>query len=94
MADTYDAIQVQDFNAEHPTEAAKLVKRARAAPGPGEVEVQIKLAGVNPSDVFSLMGVYPGFPSADKLPAVAGFDGMGVVARVGRASLASRRASA
>jgi hypothetical protein len=27
---------------------------------------------VNPSDIFSLMGVYPGFP---KVPGVPGFDG-------------------
>ncbi|KAF6263151.1 hypothetical protein COO60DRAFT_1293128 [Scenedesmus sp. NREL 46B-D3] len=49
-------------------------------PGQGEVLVQMKYAGVNPSDVFSLMGVYPGFP---KVPGVPGFDGMGVVAKVG-----------
>lgn len=39
-------------------------------------------APVNPADVFSLMGVYPGFTPAS-LPAVPGLEGMGVVEAVG-----------
>lgn len=50
--------------------------------GPGQVVVQMKLCPVNPADIFSIMGVYPGFqPSA--LPAVPGLEGMGVVSSVG-----------
>jgi hypothetical protein len=37
------------------------------------VQVKIKYAGVNPSDVFSLTGRYPGFTR--NLPAVPGIDG-------------------
>lgn len=39
-------------------------------------------APVNPADVFSLMGVYPGF-APGSLPAVPGLEGMGVVEAVG-----------
>eukprot|EP00775_Hariotina_reticulata_P004253 gene4253-4504_t len=77
----FDAVQVIEFNAATPVQAAQLVKQNLKEPGAGEVQVTMKLAGVNPSDVFSLMGVYPGFTT--QLPGVPGFDGMGVVSKVG-----------
>jgi NADPH:quinone reductase-like Zn-dependent oxidoreductase len=73
MAATNQAVVVKAFDAAAPTSGASLQPQPAAAPGAGEVQVQMKYAGVNPSDVFSLMGVYPGFTT--KLPAVAGFDG-------------------
>ena len=37
---------------------------------------------IDPADVFSLMGVYPGF-APSSLPAVPGLDGVGVVDKTG-----------
>lgn len=79
----YQAVQLNAFNAGAPCESAALVSRTLSDPAPNEVQVKLLLAGVNPSDVFSLMGVYPGFTT--KLPATPGFDGMGVVTKVGSA---------
>eukprot|EP00878_Enallax_costatus_P001707 GHUV01001862.1.p1 GENE.GHUV01001862.1~~GHUV01001862.1.p1 ORF type:complete len:339 (+),score=112.89 GHUV01001862.1:212-1228(+) len=76
----YDAVVVTSYNLESPGDAGKLVKKTTKDPGPNEVQVRMKYAGVNPSDVFSCQGVYPGFR---KLPGVPGFDGMGVVTKVG-----------
>lgn len=73
MAASNQAVVVKAFDAAAPTSGASLQPQPVAAPGAGEVQVQLKYAGVNPSDVFSLMGVYPGFTT--KLPAVPGFDG-------------------
>lgn len=69
----FKAVQVNAFNAAAPTDGAAIVTRTLSEPGPQEVQVKLLLAGVNPSDVFSLMGVYPGFTT--KLPGVPGFDG-------------------
>ena len=69
----YQGVQLHTFNAAAPTEDAKIVKLTLNDPSPNEVQVKLLLAGVNPSDVFSLMGVYPGFTT--KLPGVPGFDG-------------------
>jgi NADPH:quinone reductase-like Zn-dependent oxidoreductase len=50
-------------------------------PAAGFARLRITTRPVNPSDVFSLQGVYPGFLSAPgaKLPAVPGIDGVAVV---------------
>lgn len=78
---TYSAVEVVEFSQAAPLSGTKLGTRTACDPGPGEVQVKLTLAPVNPSDVFSLMGVYPGF--SKDLPAVAGFDGVGVVTKVG-----------
>jgi|APGre2960657444_1045066.scaffolds.fasta_scaffold00644_11 NADPH:quinone reductase-like Zn-dependent oxidoreductase len=49
------------------------------APAAGEILVRVTARPVNPADVFSIMGVYPGFTPAS-LPAVPGLEGVGVVA--------------
>lgn len=51
-------------------------------PAAGSVVIRMKLCPVNPADIFSVLGVYPGFQPAS-LPAVPGLEGMGVVAAVG-----------
>ncbi len=43
-------------------------------PGPGEALVRINCRPVNPADVFSVMGVYPGFVPKG-MPAVPGLEG-------------------
>ena len=48
----------------------------------GEVLVKVLLRPVNPSDVMSIRGSYPGL-GPTRLPAVPGSDGMGVVAALG-----------
>lgn len=48
-------------------------------PGPGELLVKITLRPINPADIFSIMGVYPGFAPAE-LPATPGLEGCGVIA--------------
>lgn len=50
-------------------------------PGPGEVEVAIEAATINPSDLITIGGAYPGRTT---LPFVAGFEAAGIVARAGR----------
>eukprot|EP00879_Flechtneria_rotunda_P014358 GHRR01014999.1.p1 GENE.GHRR01014999.1~~GHRR01014999.1.p1 ORF type:complete len:277 (+),score=108.16 GHRR01014999.1:238-1068(+) len=77
----YNAVELNAFSLNDLTSRAKIVQRQRRDPGAGEVEVQIKYAGVNPSDIFSVNGDYPGFTK--QLPAVPGFDGMGVVTKLG-----------
>ncbi|MEW5297939.1 MAG: hypothetical protein WDW38_003768 [Sanguina aurantia] len=51
-------------------------------PGPGEALVRLTLRPVNPSDLFSVGGVYPGFKPAT-MPAIPGLEGMGTVAALG-----------
>ncbi|MEW5297940.1 MAG: hypothetical protein WDW38_003767 [Sanguina aurantia] len=54
-------------------------------PGPGEALVRLTLRPVNPSDVFTVNGVYPGFQPTS-MPATPGLEGMGVVATLGPAT--------
>ncbi len=53
---------------------------ADPAPGPGEVLIRVKAAGVNPSDVYMLSGAYAVTPD---LPYTPGYDAAGVVEAVG-----------
>ena len=48
--------------------------------GPGEVVIDVKAAGVNPSDVYMLTGTYALTPN---LPYVPGYDAAGVISAVG-----------
>jgi acyl transferase domain-containing protein/ubiquinone/menaquinone biosynthesis C-methylase UbiE/acyl carrier protein len=56
-----------------------LVRRAanRSAPGPGEVEIELRATGLNFKDVLNALGLYPGVAGP------LGSEGAGVVARVG-----------
>jgi NADPH:quinone reductase-like Zn-dependent oxidoreductase len=50
------------------------------APGPGEVRIAVRAAGVNFADVLARLGLYPDAP---QLPAVVGYEVAGVVDAVG-----------
>jgi NADPH:quinone reductase-like Zn-dependent oxidoreductase len=63
-----------------PRQVIELVDAERVAPGAGEVEVEISLAAVNPSDLIPVTGAYSARTS---LPFVPGFEGVGIVRRVG-----------
>lgn len=67
------AVEVFEFNKDDPIQGTRLVKRPVPEPGEGQVLVNILLRPINPSDVMSLIGVYPGFTT--KLPGVPGIDG-------------------
>jgi NADPH:quinone reductase-like Zn-dependent oxidoreductase len=73
MAAQNQAVVVKAFDATSPTGGASLQPHPVADPGAGEVQVHMKYAGVNPADVLSFMGFYPGFTT--KLPGVPGSDG-------------------
>jgi len=51
-------------------------------PGPGQVRIRVKAAGLNFAELLARMGLYPDAP---KLPAVVGFEVAGVVDAVGTA---------
>ncbi|PSC74291.1 NAD(P)-binding [Micractinium conductrix] len=77
-ADEIKIVQVLKFNFEQPDEAVAVVEGPVPQPGQGQVLVKLKLRPVNPADIFSVQGVYPGF-APKELPAVPGLEGMGVV---------------
>src|ERR1051326_2418712 len=49
-------------------------------PGPGEVRIAVRAAGVNFADVLARLGLYPDAPP---LPAVVGYEVAGVIDAVG-----------
>ena len=71
------AIRVHEFG---PPEVMKLEEAADLRPGPGQVLVRIKAAGVNPVDAYVRSGAYARRPA---LPYTPGADAAGVVEAVG-----------
>ena len=71
------AIRVREFG---PPEVMKLEEPADLRPGPGQVLVRIKAAGVNPVDAYVRSGLYARRPG---LPYTPGADAAGVVEGVG-----------
>ncbi|WDZ77429.1 zinc-dependent alcohol dehydrogenase family protein [Ensifer adhaerens] len=63
-----------------PRQVIALVDAERRAPGPGEVEVALSLAAINPSDLIPVTGAYS---ARTTLPFVPGFEGFGTVTRIG-----------
>ncbi|WP_018239005.1 zinc-dependent alcohol dehydrogenase family protein [Ensifer sp. BR816] len=63
-----------------PEQVIELVETGRTEPAPGEVEVEISLAAINPSDLIPVTGAYR---ARTELPFVPGFEGVGTVSRVG-----------
>src|SRR5215471_12126209 len=49
-------------------------------PGPGDIRIAVRAAGVNFADVMARLGLYPDAPT---LPAVVGYEVAGVVDAVG-----------
>ncbi|KAK9808716.1 hypothetical protein WJX72_002434 [[Myrmecia] bisecta] len=76
------AVQVVKYNFDVPADAIEVGKLDIPQPGEKEVLIRLILRPVNPADIFSIQGVYPGFrPSS--LPAVPGLEGVGLVDRNG-----------
>ena len=71
------AIVVSEFGA---AEVMKLSIRPDPTPGPGQVLIEVHVAGVNPVDTYIRSGVYAKLP---ELPFVPGWDGAGRVLAVG-----------
>lgn len=63
-----------------PRQVIGLEEAERAAPGPGEVEIRIRRAAINPSDLIPVTGAYR---SRTTLPFVPGFEGVGDIVRIG-----------
>jgi NADPH2:quinone reductase len=71
------AIRVSEFG---PPEVLKIADVPEPVPGPGQVVVGIKAAGVNPVDAYVRSGAYARKP---ELPYTPGSDAAGVVEKVG-----------
>ena len=82
LPETQVAAAVEKFNACDPA-AAISVLRDWPVPEPsdGEVLVHVKLRPVNPSDIFTLKGIYGGF-NPKCFPAVPGLEGKDICARI------------
>ncbi|WEX78230.1 zinc-dependent alcohol dehydrogenase family protein [Sinorhizobium numidicum] len=63
-----------------PEQVIELVDAERVAPAAGEIEIAISLAAINPSDLIPVTGAYR---ARTELPFVPGFEGVGVISRVG-----------
>ncbi len=55
-------------------------ERADPVPGPGQVRIEVRAAGVNFADTLARVGLYPDAP---KPPCVVGYEVAGVIAAVG-----------
>jgi trans-2-enoyl-CoA reductase len=63
-----------------PAEVLRIEQQPWPKPAPDEAVVEMRAAPINPADLNSMEGKYPG---KRELPAVPGFEGAGVVAEVG-----------
>ena len=63
-----------------PPEMLKVLDRPDPQPGPGEVRIAVKAAGINFSDLLARVGMYPDAP---KPPCVIGYEVAGDVESVG-----------
>lgn len=72
------ALRFHEFG--DPGAVLRLEELPDPAAGPGQVLVRLTARSVNPSDLYTIMGVYGVLP---KLPAVPGNEGAGVVEQVG-----------
>ncbi|GAA5016393.1 NADP-dependent oxidoreductase [Actinopolymorpha pittospori] len=79
MADTYRAVVFSEYG---DPDVLRIVERDAPRPGPGEVRIAVRAAGVNPIDWKVRSGVMPLVP-AGGFPSVPGVDVAGVVEEVG-----------
>lgn len=63
-----------------PPDVLKVQQRPDPRPGPGEVLIDVKAAGINFADLMARLGLYPDAP---KPPCVVGYEIAGVVAALG-----------
>lgn len=62
-----------------PKQTLEVFEAERRELRPGEVEIGICLAPINPSDLIAIKGAYP---NHTRVPSVAGYEGMGRILRV------------
>ena len=74
MSETMTAIAVE--GGKGPAEALKPVRIARPEPGPGQIRIKVKAAGINRPDILQRLGGYPPPPGA---PDTMGLEVAGVV---------------
>src|SRR5215212_2730410 len=65
-----------------PADVLRVVEMPRATPAADEALVEMRAAPINPADINSIEGKYPGFR---EVPATPGMEGTGVVVEVGAA---------
>lgn len=63
-----------------PDQVLKIEERAYSAPKPWQIRAKVLLRPINPSDLMTVRGVYGQKPP---LPAVPGYEGMGVIEELG-----------
>lgn len=63
-----------------PAEVLSIKEAEMPEPGPGQALIRMKARPINPSDLYTVRGLYGMLP---KLPAVPGYEGMGVVEKLG-----------
>ena len=61
-------------------EVLQVVEHPRPEPGPGQILIEVKAAGINFADIMTRMGMYPAAPPP---PFVLGMEAAGIVAAVG-----------
>src|SRR3954462_513299 len=63
-----------------PPDVLQIRDASDPVPGPGEVRVRVKAAGINFADLMARVGLYPDAP---KIPCVVGYEGAGPLDRGG-----------
>ncbi len=63
-----------------PPEVLQVQERPDPVPGPGEIRIAVKAAGINFADLLARTGMYPDAP---KTPSVVGYEVAGVVESLG-----------
>jgi NADPH:quinone reductase-like Zn-dependent oxidoreductase len=71
-----------------PPEVLQVQERPDPQPGPGQVAIDVRAAGVNFADTMARVGLYPDAP---KLPAVVGYEVAGTVVGTGQRVMAGTR---
>ena len=71
-----------------PPEVLQVEERPDPQPGPGQVAIDVRAAGVNFADTMARVGLYPDAP---KLPAVVGYEVAGTVVGTGQRVMAGTR---
>ena len=61
-------------------EVLQVIEHPRPEPGPGQILIEVKAAGINFADIMARMGMYPAAPPP---PFVLGMEAAGIVAAVG-----------
>jgi NADPH:quinone reductase-like Zn-dependent oxidoreductase len=71
-----------------PPEVLQVQERPDPQPGPGQVAIDVRAAGVNFADTMARVGLYPDAP---KLPAIVGYEVAGTVVGTGQRVMAGTR---